>query len=99
MASHALEAVDDYFNEYPSLEKRSASGFHDFCLSDTDYADVFVCDGYRLCRAAKLLMSLGYGNFVHVIQYDVYAMAEAYFAEYKSWSYPKFITSDYFFGF
>ena len=39
---------------------------------------MFVCDGYRLCRAAKLLMSLGYGNFSTIIQYDIYAMAERF---------------------
>ena len=57
---------------------RTPVGFHSFCVNSSDYRDVFVCDGYRLCRAAKLLMSLGYGNFSTVIQYDVYALAEAY---------------------
>ena len=75
MASHLRDAVNSYFSSYPSVDKRSASGFHDFCVSQSGYSDVFVCDGYRLCRAAKLLMSLGYGNFTTVIQYDTYAMA------------------------
>ena len=73
MYTHALDAVNAYFiSSVPSA--RSASGFKSFCDSSSVYKDVFVCDGYRLCRAAKLLMSLGYGNFSVVIQYDVYAM-------------------------
>ena len=34
---------------------------------------------------AKLLMSLGYVNFDTIIQYDIYAMAEAFFADFGSW--------------
>ena len=36
-------------------------------------------------RAAKLLMALGYGNFSVVIQYDVYAMSEAFVKSGKAW--------------
>ena len=57
--------------------------------------DTFVCDGYRLCRAAKLLMSLGYGNFINVIQYDIYAMAEKYVASGKAWSEDGFQSSTF----
>ena len=49
--------------------------FKEFCDNSAAYKDTFVCDGYRLCRAAKLLMSLGYGNFTNVIRYDIFAMA------------------------
>ena len=90
--SHALDAVDDYFG-YTS--NRSPIGFKDWCSSSFNYKDVFVCDGYRLCRAAKLLMSLGYGNFSTIIQYDIYAMATRYFASVKSWSKPDFNDSVY----
>ena len=76
MYKHALDAVDVYFRGHTS--GRSAVGFKDYCDSSTSYYDVFVCDGYRLCRSAKLLMSLGYGNFSTVVQYDIYAMAEAF---------------------
>ena len=70
-------AIDAYFTAVPS-GKRSSRGFYEFCVagSSSGFTDVFVCDGYRLCRAAKLLMSLGYGNFSTVIQYDIYAMAK-----------------------
>ena len=54
-----------------------------------------VCEGYRICRAAKLLMSLGYGNFVNVIQYDTYAMAEAFIAAGNKWDLSKFSSSSY----
>ena len=55
-----------------------------YCSSSQTNSDIFVCDGYRYCRAAKLLMALGYGNFDTVIQYDIYAMAER-FADNGSW--------------
>ena len=70
-------------------------GFKDFVSSSNNFSDVFVCDGYRLCRAAKLLMSLGYGNFTSVIQYDIYALAEAYVASQGSWSLSSFKGSDF----
>ena len=76
MYNHAVAAVDAYIKKVS--KGRTPVGFHSFCVNSSDYRDVFVCDGYRLCRAAKLLMSLGYGNFSTVIQYDVYALAEAY---------------------
>lgn len=95
MASHVRDAVSAYISANPSLENRSASGFYDFCASSSVFSDVFVCDGYRICRAAKLLMSLGYGNFVNVIQYDTYAMAEAFIAAGNKWDLSKFSASDF----
>jgi hypothetical protein len=76
---------------------RSAKGFAAYCKASSSYSDVFVCDGYRLCRSAKLLMSLGYGNFATIIQYDIYAMAEKYMAENapSSWNSGKFQASSY----
>jgi hypothetical protein len=67
------------------------------CLpaASSAYSDVFICDGYRICRAAKLLMSLGYGNFVSVIQYDVYSMAESFVAAGHKWDLSAFVASDY----
>lgn len=90
MYEHALEAVNGYFVANTSVSARSASGFKKYCDDSSSYSDVFVCDGYRLCRAAKLLMSLGYGNFTCVIQYDIYAMAEAFVKSGSSWSKDNF---------
>ena len=84
MFNHALDAVDAYFTRYSS--SRSLVGFKQFCDAESSYSDVFVCDGYRLCRAAKLLMSLGYGNFSTVIQYDIYSMADAFVKSGSSWN-------------
>lgn len=97
MYDHAQTAVDAYFRAHLSDGKRSAKGFADFCESSSSYADVFACDGYRLCRSAKLLMSLGYGNFATVIQYDIYAMAEKFMASdpSKTWDVSSFHNSDY----
>lgn len=92
MYDHALAAVDYYFSVNTT---RSAIGFKSYCDSSSLYKDVFVCDGYRLCRAGKLLMSLGYGNFSVVIQYDIYAMAEAYVKSGKSWDKTAFSTSSF----
>lgn len=97
MYDHACNAVDNYFRGHTSVSSRSAAGFKDFCDTSSDYKDVFVCDGYRLCRAAKLLMSLGYGNFSTVIQYDVYAMAESFVKSGSTWNVTSF-TKNYRFG-
>ena len=72
---------------------RSAKGFYNYCLSSQSYVDVFVCDSYRYCRAAKLLMALGYGNFDTVIQYDVYSMAEIFMREAGTWNLSNFKSS------
>lgn len=90
MYNHALDAIDVYFTAHPSPILRSADGFKKFIAGSTTYSDVFVCDGYRLCRAAKLLMSLGYGNFTTIIQYDIYSMAEQFIADGASWSRAEF---------
>lgn len=81
MYEHSCYALNEYFSSLSSvtyLNVSSAIGFKSYCDSHEGLQDIFVCDGYRLCRAAKLLMSLGYGNFSTVIQYDVYAQAVAY---------------------
>ena len=92
---HTKAAVNAYFLAHPVVGERSATGFLSFCQSSQNFADVFVCDGYRLCRAAKLLMALGYGNFDTLIQYDIYAMAEGYLQEYPSWDVDEFQDSSY----
>lgn len=93
MYKRGRAAVTSYFTANSS--KRSAVGFKDYCDSSSSFSDVFICDGYRLCRAAKLLMSLGYGNFTNVIQYDIYAMAEKFVASGKTWSESAFQSSDF----
>ena len=90
MYEHSLAAVNGYFTANTSVSARSATGFKKYCDSSSNYSDVFVCDSYRLCRAAKLLMSLGYGNFSTVIQYDIYSMAEAFVKSGSSWSKDSF---------
>lgn len=91
----ALDAVSTYFTSFPSSKDRSAKGFYNYCLSSKSYVDVFVCDSYRYCRAAKLLMALGYGNFDTVIQYDVYSMAEIFMRDADTWNLSKFKSSDF----
>ena len=96
MYTHALDAFSSYFAVNPTLANRSAVGFQKFCSASPKYSDVFICDGYRLCRAAKLLMSLGYGNFAAVIQFDLYAQAEQYLKGVSdNWIAPQFTGSSY----
>lgn len=96
MVTHALNACGAYFVAHPKVEDRSAIGFKDFCDSSSGFSDVFVCDGYRYCRAAKLLMALGYGNFDTVIQYDIYSFAELYVKDGNEWHTGNFSLSDYY---
>lgn len=95
MYNHLRDALNSYFTAYTSVSGRSALGFQTFCANSSSFTDVFVCDGYRICRAAKLLMSLGYGNFADVIRYDIYAQAEAFVASGKSWAVGAFQSSNY----
>ena len=95
MYRHAVEAFSVYFEAFPNLSARSAAGFKAWCDASSSYSDVFVCDGYRLCRAAKLLMSLGYGNFAAVIQYDIYAMCTEFVGSDTTFDNSRFIKSDY----
>lgn len=95
MFDHSVSALESYFGSLSGLGFGSISGFKSYCDSSTTYSDVFVCDGYRLCRAAKLLMSLGYGNFSTVIQYDLYAQAKIAFDEFGSFDGASFKTSIY----
>jgi hypothetical protein len=94
MYEHALDAFGVYARS--AVGDLTAKGFKDFCTNDSVYGDVFVCDGYRLCRAAKLLMSLGYGNFSDIVQYDIAAMAIE-FVKFNNgaWSDDDFPTSGY----
>lgn len=98
MYNHSLEAVDTFFNSLGTVSKMvsaSPSDFLLFCKNSTAFSDVFSCDGYRLCRAAKLLMALGYGNFSTILQYDVFARAEYYINNYSNWNLSEFNTSDF----
>lgn len=95
MYQHAVEAYSDYIKKTSNVNSRSAVGFKNWCSASTSYKDVFVCDGYRLCRAAKLLMSLGYGNFSAVIQYDIYAMASKFVGNATTFDSAEFRDSDY----
>ena len=99
MVMHAVNACGSYFASFPKVAERSAQGFKDFCDSSSNFSDVFVCDSYRYCRSAKLLMALGYGNFDTVIQYDIYALAERFVADGNEWNTGTFSLSDYFLKF
>ena len=95
MYNHAVDAFSAYAKKNP-VEYLTAQGFKDFCAESSSYSDVFICDGYRLCRAAKLLMALGYGNFSAVIQYDIFAMGFDFLrSAIAGWNLSDFKGSDY----
>lgn len=94
MYQHALWAVHTYLTNV-GYEYATPIDFKNFCDNSSTYNDIFICDGYRLVRASKLLMSLGYGNFTAIIQYDIYAMALKYATENKDWNLAGFKTSEY----
>ena len=90
---HSFKAIDAYLS---SIHPYSATpvGFKDFCDKSSSYNDVFICDGYRLCRAAKLLMSLGYGNFTTVVQYDIFAQVSKFLESSQgTWDKNSFVAS------
>lgn len=93
MYDHALSALSAYYASLGANNESNASavGFLSFCRASSSYSDVFVCDGYRLCRAAKLLMSLGYGNFSAVIQYDIFAMSTKLVDVLDRWDVDEFV--------
>ena len=90
MHGHALTALNQYFIQVAKVADASPLDFQNFCHNSAAYRDVFVCDGYRYCRAAKLLMSLGYGNFVNVIRYDVFSMGLEFWKEKGTWDLAEF---------
>ena len=92
---HSVSAVEAYFSSTSDSAARSIVRFKEWCEKSSLYSDVFVCDGYRLCRAAKLLMSLGYGNFAAAIQYDIYAMASQFVEQYQSFDSSEFVDSEF----
>ena len=91
--SCSFKAIDAYLSSIDSFGA-TPIGFKDFCAKSSFYNDVFICDGYRLCRAAKLLMSLGYGNFTTVVQYDIYAQVSKFLEGSKgTWNKDSFVKS------
>lgn len=86
----SLKAISSFITateDESSKQYRTYSYFYDFCVgrrlpngnSNTTFVNrVFRGGSYRLCRAAKLLMALGYGNFSVIAQYDVFSFAMLY---------------------
>ena len=94
MYQHAVDAFGAFLSSKPS--RPSLVDFKKFCDKSTTYNDVFICDGYRYVRAAKLLMSLGYGNFVTVIQYDIFPHGiDFYYENSASWDKSAFSKSEH----
>lgn len=98
MYDHSLGAIDTFFSNIGVVSNMlyaSPSDFLLFCKNSSNYSDIFCCDGYRICRAAKLLTALGYGNFSAIVQYDLFAQALAYIRNFSDWNLDEFRDSDY----
>lgn len=99
----AVTEVSKYFGTLSKPSLATAQGFYDFVLSDgnnlTDYPDffnqVFVNGEYRYVAVAKLLNSLGYGNYSFVITHDVFARAFDFCKELPSFNKDSFLGSNY----
>lgn len=102
----AINALQGFYQKTSSnKEYRTASYFYDYCVGRTlpngvvnaaFINRVFRGGSYRLCRACKLLMALGYGNFSVAAQYDIFAMAQEYMKEHKDvWNPDDFLSSKY----
>lgn len=98
MYDHSLDSIDTFLKSIGVVSKMldaSPSDFLLFCTNSTKFSDIFSCDGYRLCRAAKLLTALGYGNFSTIVQYDMFAQAIAYIRQFDDWNKDEFLSSDF----
>lgn len=98
MYIHALDGVDTFLKSLGTVSgmiSATPSDFLLFCENSSVYSDIFSCDGYRLCRAAKLLMALGYGNFSAILQYDIFARALSYINDFSDWDLSEFEDSDF----
>lgn len=102
----AINALVSFYQKTSSnKDYRTAPYFYDFCVGrtlpngvvNTAFVNkVFRGGSYRLCRACKLLMALGYGNFSVAAQYDIFAMAQEYMKEHDYvWNPDDFLSSEY----
>lgn len=97
----SLNAVSSWLSSVSTSEKRlqlTVVDFYNYCESDPKSASyiswhnkVFYYNSYRLCRVAKLLQMLGYGNYSVIQQYDIAAQALKYVKDNKGvWSQNSF---------
>lgn len=100
----SLSAVSSWLSSVSTPEKLlklSVVDFYNFCESDPKSASyiswhnkVFFFNSYRLCRVAKLLQMLGYGNYSVIQQYDIAAQALRFVKDNNGvWSLSKFSSS------
>lgn len=90
-----------FFKQFPS--DTDISKFYDFCQPilhpsglNTHFNGVFFNREYRYVATAKLLNSLGYGNFSKVITHDVFVNFNKHVKEFgSSFSADSFKNSDY----
>lgn len=87
--SKAVDICVSFFKLHP--DEQDITLFYDYCSSNlvaselnTHFNSVFFNREYRYVATAKLLNSLGYGNFSKVITHDVFANFRSHVKEYGS---------------
>lgn len=102
----AVETLVKYYKTLPDASSASPVGFYDYVRDNLIISDdsrnelfntVFFNGQYRYVAIAKLLNSLGYGNFSTVITHDLCASASTYLIEDKVKDFSKegFMLSKY----
>lgn len=83
----AVDVCVSFFKTHPN--EQDISLFYDYCASsqkvsdlNTHFNSVFFNREYRYVATAKLLNSLGYGNFAKVITHDVFVNVRKHVNEY-----------------
>lgn len=85
--SYSVEVLAAYYSTLDNASQATAAGFYDYVRDSLVVTDdsrnelfnaVFFNGQYRYVAIAKLLNSLGYGNFSSVITHDLFAVSTVY---------------------
>lgn len=88
--TYSVEVLVAYYSTLDNASQASPSGFYDYVRDSLVVTDdsrnelfnaVFFNGQYRYVAIAKLLNSLGYGNFSSVITHDLFAVSQVYLVE------------------
>lgn len=85
--TYSVEVLAAYYSTLDNASQATATGFYDYVRDSLVVTDdsrnelfnaVFFNGQYRYVAIAKLLNSLGYGNFSSVITHDLFAVSTVY---------------------
>lgn len=104
--TYSVEVLSAYYSTLDSASEATATGFYDYVRDSLVVTDdsrnelfnaVFFNGQYRYVAIAKLLNSLGYGNFSSVITHDLFAVSTVYLEQEQIRDFQKeaFLNSKY----